>query len=88
VGHAPSKRWLLRANRAVESGGVDAVKAAALILRGPLFGVPMRLRSAVLPCSVCFRLLPRMNEYFDLKTYRVEPVCKECKGREEPRYQG
>src|SRR4030042_619712 len=79
-GFGGGRVWVPGGTRGGAAGGPESAARVALILRGPGLGVPSRLRSGVLPCSRCFRLLPQTKENFDLHTYRVEPVCR---GRRE-----
>ena len=60
------------ANRKIDS------RRVALILRGPQFGVPLRLPTSLLVCSRCFQIKPARPKFFEDPQCRVEPVCKEC----------
>lgn len=56
---------------------IDA-RRVALILRGPQFGVPLRLPPGLLVCSRCFQIKSALPRFFQDPYCRVEPVCKKC----------
>lgn len=64
-----------------KSARTDPRQRAALILRGPAFGVPLFVPRRLLPCSRCLILRP-FTQFRRFKAagknLRIEPVCDEC----------
>ena len=63
------------------SDRTDPRQRAALILRGPAFGVPLFVPRRLWPCSQCLTLKPftAFQKYKAAgRNPRIEPVCDEC----------